>query len=276
MGGAVRPGRVVLAVLAGTLLFGAWPAIRNLAAFGRPHVDNFEYFGALTANQLPGELERVDFRSFRLFGLLRHPWAHASNLDSFWTMLYANYWFDVQGTQNTLKLSPEWREHAARVMAERPQPSRERSLALRKYDSAVTPQSFRGIARAAYLVGLPVAVAMWGGLALAARRALADPAHCLLLGHGVLCLLLPLVQTVRQPVLGAMKAEFTLSGLSSFGLFAALAFRASSNRGRWVAGGISAALALALLAVNVAYAVVEHHLAQGTTFQAWAMPGLDS
>ena len=94
---------------------GVWPTVFNLMNYGKLHVDNFELLPTALRNQPPGAVERIDFVSFRLPSLLRHPWSHVSHLDSFWTALYARLWFDSAGTQNTLLLSSEWQEHRARI-----------------------------------------------------------------------------------------------------------------------------------------------------------------
>ncbi|MCX7887854.1 MAG: hypothetical protein N3B01_11460, partial [Verrucomicrobiae bacterium] len=47
------------------------------------------------------------FLSLRLGALLRYPWTHITTVDSFWTQIYAELWFD-HGTASTIYQYRPW------------------------------------------------------------------------------------------------------------------------------------------------------------------------
>lgn len=247
-----RPSRwrgVALVTLA-ALATSIWPAVRNLAIYGKPHVDNYEIFATQQRLQPPGSWSRISFHDLRLAALFAHPWLHMATLDSFWTEMYARTWFEYEGTNNSLYLYGPWMARRVAIEAQHPgKTDREFFPVLFGYDESATPGQYRWIARVLYAVGLPLTVLALLGLALLLWSAPAGGAPLLLGVHGVLCLLIPVLQTARIPVFAAMKIEFALCALSSAGVAVAWALQRVPKRGQAIAcGAVLGLLGLAAFA----------------------------
>jgi hypothetical protein len=233
---SVRPA--VLAAAAACTLVGVWPAIRNLALYGRAHVDNFELRRTGMHTQPPGSVAAIDFLSLRFVKLMEYPWVHRAHVDSFWTELYARFWFDYEGIMITLRQSPEWAEHSGRALRTwggwTPQAWDE----ILRWTHKDVPADLARAARLGYLAGLPLTLAVLAGAGVAARRALGELPAALLVLHLLGSLFIPVFQTLRLPYFAAMKAAFALGGLSSAA--ACLAFLLESLSG-WAAAPAGAA-----------------------------------
>jgi len=228
----------VLAAAAACTLVGVWPAIRNLALYGRAHVDNFELRRTGMHTQPPGSVAAIDFLSLRFVKLMEYPWVHRAHVDSFWTELYARFWFDYEGIMITLRQSPEWAEHSGRALRTwggwTPQAWDE----ILRWTHKDVPADLARAARLGYLAGLPLTLAVLAGAGVAARRALGELPAALLVLHLLGSLFIPVFQTLRLPYFAAMKAAFALGGLSSAA--ACLAFLLESLSG-WAAAPAGAA-----------------------------------
>jgi hypothetical protein len=256
---ALRPAVLVPAL---ALTVGVWPSVRNQALYQRLHVDNFQFFRTGMHSQPPGTTAGVSFTSLRFLRLLEFPWIHVAHLDSFWTEMYARFWFDYEGMTLTLRSDRAWMERRARIQQQHGGWSLATWKAILNWVPDDVPTDFARVARIAYVGGLPLTLLVLAGVALALRRFLGNFALALLLLHLAGCLCVPLFQVLRLPYFAAMKAAFALSGLSSVPVLAAGAHAAL--RGRWqTAATLVAWLAVAAVALaNVGYiAAFKAHLA---------------
>lgn len=134
-----------------------------------------QHFFPLTEHQPPGSLRLLDLHSFRLPALLRHPALSDATNASYWTVLFANTWFDYE----LLFVKPQF------------------------------TRAFAGI-QYAYGVGLLSCFA-WGALhALTKRRQTPTWAAITLMGVAGCFFLVPLLQTLRLPYFSSMKSQFIL------------------------------------------------------------------
>lgn len=226
---------------------GVWPTVRNLALYRTVHLDNFRLFQTPMTTQPPGSTAGTDYFSFRLFALLRHPWLHLSHVNSFWTEIYARYWFDYEGLPVTLRLSPEWLRHTKSLQLARGiQRTPEEWIRILQWDGDDVPASLRVTAVISYLAGLPITGLILYGAVLALRRRGGDFVGSLLLVHLAGCLFVPLFQVLRAPHFSAMKSAFTLSAISSVPVMAAWAIRRFGPR---LAKASDATLGVALLSL---------------------------
>lgn len=133
-----------------------------------------QHFFPLSEHQPPGSVRLLDLHSFRLAALLRHPALSDVTSSSYWTVLFANTWFDYE------------------------------LLFVR----APFSRAFAGI-QYAYGVGV-LACFSWGALrALTRRRAWSWTALTLACVAGCF-FLVPLLQTLRLPYFSSMKSQFIL------------------------------------------------------------------
>ena len=177
----------VFIYLVGTIIVFGEEAYKT-AKTGFVMVSNQHFFDWVSS-QPPGRLSLVTFTDFRFRELFRSPFMSPATLGSFWTEVFARFWFDYE---------PKF-------------------LA----DSYTT----RAIGRISYCVGLAITLA-WGiGFLRALWEWRANPRKlCLLI---VLCLfvLVPAAQTLRFPYFSSMKAMFILPSLSISALILAHSFR---------------------------------------------------
>lgn len=151
-------------VLAAALLTGSGPAIRNLLTFGRPHVDNFDFFDTPMRFQPPGSAAAIDFGSLRFAALLQSPWLHTAHLDSFWSEIYGRLWFDYEGFHSSLSGYPGWEAHWKSCAEAHPRWSRKRWEMLLSYGPEDVPPHFAWLARLQYVAGLPLTALVLLGL----------------------------------------------------------------------------------------------------------------
>lgn len=245
--------RRAVVVLLLTSLVGAWPAIRNVRHYGRPHVDNFEFFRTAMLCQPPGSIDRTEFLSFHPVALWRYPWVHVTHVNSFWTELYGRLWFDYE-PMHTLSAHSGWRKLQARASRLSPNWNERRWQHVLSYSDTDMPPGMRWIARASYVAGLPLTLLILAGFLRALRQGLREFSFLVIVIHLLAALAVPVVQTLRLPHFSAMKAAFALSALSSVPIMAALA--TSGRRDRISAGLVSASLLVGVLVglLNAAYA----------------------
>ncbi|MEW6249728.1 MAG: hypothetical protein AB1716_03715 [Planctomycetota bacterium] len=251
-----RPVRAVLLVAAVVLALGVWPSARNLALYGRTHVDNFDFFRTAMQAQPPGSVAAIDWTSFRIIGLLQRPWLHARHVDSFWTEVYARYWFEYEGIVISLRNSAEWSQFRDRILRQTGRWNAEAWRAMLRWGAEDVPTDLRRVAVVSYIGGLPLTAFVLAGFVLSARR-LTSFAWALLVVHFIACLFVPVFQTLRLPYFAAMKSAFTLSALSSAPLFVAECghtLRGNLRRLGLVTGWSAAAL---VAAADAAYIVIQ-------------------
>lgn len=248
-GGAWTALRPLLVVGFATAAIGVWPAYRNLATFGRPIVDNFDFFDTPMRFQPPGSVGQTNFVSLRFGDLLRRPWLHVSHANSFATELYGRFWWDYEGFRTSLARYGPWRQRWNMAQRRYPAWNEARWRLLLDYTDADVPPRFALIARVSYVAALPLTAATIGGLLVLVARSLRHPAVLLVTLNGVLSLLIPLVQTIRLPHFSAMKAAFALGGVSTVPIAVAIVVGTIAFRPlRRAAFGL---LAVALLAIAV-------------------------
>jgi len=216
----VRPGksrrwRPTLIFGITSILVGIGPNIRNVAHYHRMHMDNTDFFRTSMLTQPPGAFAAVDFHSIRLASLLTRPWIHESHLASFWTELYARYWFDYEGLSLTLGVSPEWRAFWRGLHLKGGIRTRDEWDRILRWDSSAVPGEVGRVAVVSYAAGIPITLVVLAGLGITLMRGRREFAYALLGMHFLACLSVPVVQTLRLPYFSAMKAAFTLSALSS-------------------------------------------------------------
>jgi len=248
----VRWGRAILVVAAGALAVGIWPAARNLRLYGRPQVDNFDFFKTRMLTQPPGSVEAIEWLTLRPVALMQHPWVHPSNVASFWTELYAGLWFDYEATI-CLQNFPPWSAFMNRVINR----YRGRDLpgaAMIDYGPGDVPAGLARWARLSYVAGLPLTAIVLAGFGAALLQWRRFPAALAVLNFCA-CLSVPVVQTLRLPFFAAMKPAFALGALSSVPVFVALLLAALAGRRRRIVliAGWAATFAIAL--ANVGYIV---------------------
>lgn len=246
-----------LSVLAVSVAVGGYPFARNYALYGRLHVDNFAIHETKMDMLPPATLGEVRFLSFRFGELLARPWVHTRYVDSFWTVVFAGYWFDAIGVQNTLKLCYEWEYRKQRLNHQMPDGGIALGRALRDYELTDVPAAMVPLARYSYIVGLVAALLLAGGVLGAVVRARRDATAGLLLVHFAACLAIVAAQTARHSSFTTMKAEFTLGMVSSIGFFLALATAGGVRRMRSAAVLLSAAVVIAMGAGITWFVVLE-------------------
>ena len=243
-------------IVATALATSIWPAVRNLAIYGKPHVDNYEIFDTPQRRQPPGALARMSFYDLRLPALFAHPWLHVATLDSFWTQIYARAWFEHVGFNNTLYMHRPWMERRRAVEGQHPIQSDPNYYSiLLNYDESVTPGQYRWIAWALYAAGLPLTILALIGLGSMIWKARAGGAALLLSANAVLCLLIPVLQTMRIPIFAAMKIEFSLCAISSAAFAIAWALFCIPSRWQRMACGVVIGLLGAAAFADAAFVV---------------------
>ncbi|MBZ5586964.1 MAG: hypothetical protein LAO05_00190 [Acidobacteriia bacterium] len=250
-----RYGRAVMLVAAGALTVGIWPIAGNLRLYGKPHVDNFDFFKTGMQTQPPGSLDAVEWLTFRPVALLQHPWVHTSTVDSIWTELYARLWFEYEGIIS-LKNSPQWSAFQTRVLRGAGGWTAAAWRELLSYGAGDVPVGLGWWARASYAAGLPLTAIVLAGFATAvAHRRRFGPV--LLLLHFCGCLCVPLVQTLRLPHLASMKSAFALSAISSAPVFGAMLLVALVGRRRTLVAAVGWAATAMVALADVGYLVAQ-------------------
>jgi hypothetical protein len=201
------------------LLVSAWPFARNMSLYGKPHVDNFELFPGPIQNAPPGRVESIHYFTFRPDRLLSRPWIHMDTVNEFWTQLFARYWFDYEGINCTLALSPAWQLHQASVSRSYAVMSRDWWRELLNWHPNDVPAQLIPVSVATYSTGLILTILIVTGLLVSLRN---RGSQFFLTLHGIGCLLVPIFQSLRLPHFSAMKAEFTLCALCSIPIWLAL------------------------------------------------------
>jgi len=258
--GPTAGGRFLRGALMVTLAVGVgfWPYWRNWRACGSPFVSNYDILDHTIWFQPPGRFEDVSLTSFRLPALLDRPWLHVSTLDSFWTALYAEAWFD-HGTMLTIFHYRPFVRHIARTWRDDSKTPAERYHARMDWDTDDVPASELAEARALLILGLLPTGLLVVGLLASLGGAGGGYVSSVLLANLLANLAIPLYQTFRQPHYSSMKATFCLGMLVSGAAFCAWGARwLGWSRRRWPPRVIAAALAtlamvLAVHLVHVAF-----------------------
>ncbi len=245
----------VLAIAMPCLAVGIWPTVRNLAHYNKPHVDNFDFFQTAMQSQFPGSREQIDFTTFRIVSLLDRPWVHLSHVNSFWTELYARYWFDYEGLNISLAVSNEWRGFVRSLRLSGPQRTREDWQRVLAWNEKDVPRTLRIGAIASYCAGIPITAAIFVGLFYSFWRMRECSSSSLHTLHPLACLFVPIFQVLRLPFMSAMKAAFTLNAISSVPWLVATAVESSSARLRPVIVTLICLSLLTLLAANINFIV---------------------
>jgi hypothetical protein len=196
------------------LVLGAWPYVRTYRLTGSPIVSPFTRLPNTMGNQLPGELSRVSWFSLRPLRLLARPWVHLGTVDSFWTSLYAELWFDFGTSATTYQYRP-WLNFVWPIWRDRALTGRERERRGLMWDVNVMPARLMWEGRLLITLGLiPTAVTLLGVGALWRRTS--ATAGLVLMAAAVIGVATPVFQTIRQPFRSSMKATFALSALVAF------------------------------------------------------------
>lgn len=237
------------------LAVGIWPSVRNLAHYNKLHVDNFDMFQTAMQSQFPGSRADIEFTTFRFPSLVKHPWVHITHVNSFWTELYARYWFDYEGIPISLSVSREWRDHIRSLRITSSQRTREDWKRALSWETGAVPPSLHTSAVASYFAGLPIALMLLLGWAVAIGRLRVSTPACIHALHVPACILVPLVQVWRLPFMSAMKAAFTLNAIAAGPWLIAEAMERMPAKARPIVGSLVGLCLLVLLIANVAFIV---------------------
>lgn len=268
-------------VLAVALAVAIWPNVRNLRQYGRAQVDNFDFFQTPMRFQPPGSFRDTEFLSFHPLALWEKPFLHTSHVRSFWTEMYARFWFDYEPI-HTLSMYPPWLKLHGRAERAVPQWDQRRWNYILNYAPADVPMDMAWIGRISYLAALPLTLLLFAGLLASLRIGVsartpestapigdgmpsiagANPiqatsafAIALVASHLVLSLCIPVFQTLRLPHFSAMKAAFALGGLSSVPVLVALALAACRGRAGKCIFAVTCVAAFVIAAMDAAYAL---------------------
>ena len=214
----------------------AWRTARSgVLLVSNQHFD----YRAGRERQPPGRIEAETFLTFRIGELMRRPTLAGTTVDSFWTQIFARFWFDYE----------------PRFLPPTP--------------------AMHGLARALYGLGLgALAALLAGGLWVARRGALWERGVLLLLpaflGAAVL-------QTLRFPHFSSMKAVFVLPAACALALATARGLQLLAARPSGVAilrGFLGAALLVGLLHWGAAVAGNRAALVAPTSSPLWTLPAV--
>jgi hypothetical protein len=233
------------------IVLGAWPYVRTYRLTGSPIVSNFDRLPNTMTHQMPGELSRVSWLSFRPVRLVERPWVHLSTVDSFWTSLYAESWFDF-GTSATIYQYRPWLNFVWPIWRDRTLTGRERERRGLMWDINIMPARLLWEGRLLIALGLlPSAVTLLGLGAL--WRRVPITAGVVLMASTALGVATPAFQTVRQPFRSSMKVTFALSALLALAVcfVSGCAWLTDRRHGNWLRAVVLANLVL--LAAVVAY-----------------------
>jgi hypothetical protein len=201
--------------LAVALALGVWPYVRSHRLTGNPLISNHDLFPQGMGQQLPGERSRISFLSFQLGRLLHHPWVHVDTVDSFWTQLYAELWFD-HGTLATLYSYQPWVRRLWEIDPEHRLPGLEFDRRALSWNSADMPQLLLWQGRLLLALGVvPTLLLVCGAFALW-RRSEWPVVRVAVAAAAAVGLATPLFQTLRQPFRSSMKATFALHAIAAF------------------------------------------------------------
>ncbi|MEK6643883.1 MAG: glycosyltransferase family 39 protein [Planctomycetota bacterium] len=245
----------VLAIAIPCLALGIWPTVRNLAHYNKPHVDNFDFFQTAMQSQFPGSRDQIDFTTFRIVSLLDRPWVHLSHVNSFWTELYARYWFDYEGLNISLAVSNEWRGFVRSLRLTGSQRTREDWKRVLAWSEKDVPRTLRIGAIASYCAGIPITAAILISLFHSLRRLRECSSTCLHTLNPLASLFVPIFQVLRLPFMSAMKAAFTLNAVSSAPWLLATAVESLPAKLRHIVICLICLSLLTLLAANINFIV---------------------
>ncbi len=243
----------IVAFTAACLVVGIWPSVRNLAHYNKLHVDNFDMFQTAMQSQFPGSRDDIEFTTFRFPSLVKHPWVHLSHVNSFWTELYARYWFDYEGIPISLSVSREWRDHIRGLHLTSSQRTREDWQRALSWEAGAVPASLQTSAVASYVAGLPIMLLLLFGWLFAVGKIRSSTPACIHALHVPACILVPLVQVWRLPLMSAMKAAFTLNAIASGPWLIAEVLERVPAKARPIASYVLALGLLVLLVANIAF-----------------------
>jgi|GEM_PF-1780654 len=210
---SVRGPRIAGALLATVLAIalGIWPYVRTYRLTGNPVASNYTLRPHKMDSQLPGKLSEVSFASLRLGRLLARPWVHLSTVDSFWSEVYGELWFDY-GTAMTAYQYRPWIEYVWPIWKDESITARERERRGLIWDAGVMPASQLWHGRLLIALGaLPTVLCLVGLIAI--WRQIPAAVAWVTVVSFLLGLATPIFQTVRQPFRSSMKATFALSAL---------------------------------------------------------------
>lgn len=234
--GQVLAGGAAMIMFA--LLVGAWPYARNARLCGSPFVSNYDLLPHAIWHQPPGRVSDVSFTSFRLGAVMDHPWLHITTVDSFWTQIYAEAWFD-SGTTMTLYHYHPFARHISRAWSNDEKSPMERFVDQLSWESDVTPASELAAGRALLALGLIPTALMLVGLVVGMARISRSFPIGLLAVNLLANLAIPVFQTIRQPHFSSMKATFCIGALASGAVLVAFGAEALGwRRRRWLRGAV--------------------------------------
>jgi 4-amino-4-deoxy-L-arabinose transferase-like glycosyltransferase len=229
---AVRGAALAVVV---AVLLGVWPYFRMWQYTGNPLTSAHTLHPGRIDLQLPGDVSQISFTSLRLPSLLACPWVHLSTVDSYWSAVFAELWFDY-GQAATLYQYRPWMRYEFSIWGNKSLNGRERERRGLDWDLTLVPGSMLWSGRVLIALGvIPTALmvvglfAMWRrvgvtlGLVLAASLAFG--------------LATPLFQTLRQPFRSSMKATFVLCALPALAVLCGIGWQWLTQRrwGRWLA-----------------------------------------
>ena len=193
--------------------------MRTYRLTGNPIVTPYTRLPNKLAHGLPGDVSRISWTSLRIASLLERPWLHISTVDSFWTSLYGEAWFDFGTSATTNQYKPWlrflWPKLANRAVAD----PLERDRQGLSWDVPVMPATMLWQGRLLIGLGLlPTALTVLG-LATIWRRVPSATVSLVLVTSAGLGVATTLFQTIRQPFRSSMKATFALTATVALVVF---------------------------------------------------------
>ena len=226
-------GAVLAAVVA--VLLGAWPYLRMWRFTGNPLTSAHTLHPGRIDLQLPGDVSHISFASLRLPSLLARPWVHLSTVDSYWSAIFAELWFDY-GQSATIYQYRPWMMYEWSIWGNQSLNGRERERRGLNWDLTIVPASMLWSGRLLIALGvIPTALLVVGLLAMRKRVGLTlSLVLATSLGLG---LATPLFQTLRQPFRSSMKATFILCALPALAVLCGMGWQSLTQHrwGRWLA-----------------------------------------
>ena len=249
----MRGAAVALAL---AVLLGMWPYVRLYRYTGDPLASNVTLRPNNIRDQLPGTVANTSFVSLRLGALLQYPWTHVETVNSFWTQIYGELWFD-HGTASTIYQYWPWLNHLWPILRDRSLPGPERDRRGLTWTTDVVHPGLLRQGRVLVALGLLPTLLCLLGLVTIWRQPWFVPIGLLIVATFLAGVATPLLQTLRVPHRCSMKATYALWAFAAFVvLFAAgwswLGRQRYAGWLRWVV-----AVNLGLLAVAVCWHFVD-------------------
>jgi len=207
--------RGAAAAVALAVLLGMWPYVRLYRHTGDPLASNVTLRPNNIRDQLPGTVANTSFASLRLRALLHYPWTHVETVDSFWTQVYGELWFD-HGTASTIYQYWPWLNHLWPILRDQSLAGPERDRRGLTWVTDVVHPGLLRQGRMLIALGLLPTLLCLLGLVTIWRQPWSAPIGSLIVATFLAGFATPLLQTLRVPHRCSMKATYALWAIGAF------------------------------------------------------------